>query len=280
MTQLSLEEPLSDVDFRPKKILIAVDLEQHSEQIIAYSLLVTQRIFCEYTLLHCIESGGSEEIAHQKIALLLQEIDTKYKHFANRSIQSIILAGKPADCIEQLHQIQNYNCVIIGTSNQEHSWKMGAVSQSILLNVSATILVIPPKTEFIFPNNISVLIEKSEQPNFELLSAFNTFVSYDNVFINFVFFVKNTQILEEEKALIEGYQRFFESNFTFAFIVEAVQTYINFFKYIEETYCMAAVISWDESSVFYKSLSENDLAHLPCSPKMPVLFIKKTAPTE
>ncbi len=275
MTQLPLEESHLNVTLQQKNILIAIDLEEHSEQIIAYSLLVTQRLFCKYSVLYCLGNGVSLELAHEKMTILLEKIDNKYSNFANRSLNTIILAQKPATAIQELHQIHDYNCVMVGSSNQDDSWEMGATSKGILLTVSATILVIPPKTEFIFPNNISVLIEKKEKPNLEQLVAFNKFVAYDNVFINFVFFLKNTKIMEEEKILIEGYQRFFESNFTFAFIVEAVQSYLNFFKYIEETYCTAAVILWDESSGFYKSLADNDFALVPCSPKIPVLYTKK-----
>ena len=163
---------------------------------------------------------------------------------------------------------------MVGTSNQDNAWEMGVTSKSILLTVPATILVIPPGTELVFPNNVSVLIEKKDKTNFERLSAFNNFVAYDNIFINFIFFAKNQKIMEDEKLLLEEYKVFFESNFSFAFIIEAAQTYMNFFKYVEETYCTAAVILWDESSVFYEFLAENNFALLPCSPKIPVLYIK------
>lgn len=280
MTPLSLEESPSEVKLQPRKILIAVDLKEHSEKIIVYSLLVTQRIFCEYSVLYCLESGISEELAGRKIALLLAEIDTKYGYFANRSLKSIILDEKPSTAIEQLYQIHDYNCIMIGTSNQENSWELGTTSKSILLTIPTSIIVIPPKIELIFPNSISVLIEKKDKANFELLTAFNRFVSFDNIFINFVFFAKNTKIMDDEKALIEKYQRFFESNFTFAFIVEATPTYTNFFKYIEETYCMAAVIPWDENSIFFEALKERNFVNFPCSPKIPVLYSKKKEPIE
>lgn len=275
MTPLSLEETLSDVTLQQKNILIAVDLEVHSEHIIAYSLLVTQRLFCKYSVLYCLENNVSIEMAHEKMTLLLEKIDKKYSHFANRSIKSVILEEQPLAAMQKLHKTHDYNCIMVGTSNQDNSWEMGAASKAILLNIPATILVIPPKTEFIFPNNISVLIEKKDKASFEVLSAFNRFVAYDNIFINFVLFAENKKIMEDEKKLIEEYQVFFESNFTFTFIVETVQTYINFFRYIEETYCAAAVIPWNESSVFYQSLANTNFVSLPCSPQIPVLYTKR-----
>ena len=105
MPLLSLEEPLLEETLQPKKILIAVDLREHSEQIIAYSLLVTQRIFCEYTVLHCSESEISEELVHQKMTLLLEEIESKYNYLANRSLKSIILDEKPSVAIQRLHKV-------------------------------------------------------------------------------------------------------------------------------------------------------------------------------
>lgn len=277
MESLSLDESLSEENHQPRKILIAVDLQEHSEQIIAYSLLVTQRIFCEYDVLYCLETGTSKENAQQKMALLIEQIGAKYAHFANHSLKPIIHTEKPAIAIQQLHKTRDYNCVMVGTANQESAWEMGVTSKSILLTVPTTILVIPPRTELVFPNNIGVLIEKKDRTNFERLSAFNNFVAYDNIFINFIFFAKNQKIMEDEKLLIEEYKVFFESNFSFAFIIDAVQTYGNFFKYLEETYCTAAVLPWDESSVFHKSLAESNFTHFPCSPKMPVLYIKRNS---
>lgn len=280
MTSLSLEELSSKAVLQPRKILIAIDLKENSEKIIAYSLLITQRIYCDYTVLYCLDNGLTEEIAQEKFRLLLEKIHEKYSNFANRHLKSIILNEKPVPAIEQLHQVHDYNCIMIGTKNQENAWELGTTSKAILLAISTSIIVIPPKTELVFPTNISVLIENKEISNFERLTAFNRFVSFDNIFINFVFFPKDTKIMDEEKALIEQYQSFFESNFSFAFIVDAAPTYINFFEYIEETYCTSAVITWDENSAFYMPIRESNFVKFPCSPKVPVLYAKKKEPIE
>ena len=79
---------------------------------------------------------------------------------------------------------------MIDTAKQDNSWEIVLIFQSILLTVPSSILVTPPKTELICPNNISVLIEKKGKSNFALLSVFNRFVAYDNIFINFVFLLK------------------------------------------------------------------------------------------
>jgi hypothetical protein len=268
------EEPTSEMVFQSKKILIAVDLGINSEQIIAYSLLVTQRLPCEYTLLYCLDNSITETEAQEKLAFLINQINQKYSHLPNRSIKPIIATAAPIDIIGQLHDVNHYNCIMIGSTNRVDSWEMGAVSSHILHKTPATILIIPPNTSLILPNNISVLIDSNEKANFEILSAFNKFVAYDNIFINFIFFAKNNKIIEAEKAVIEKFQSFFESNFTFAFIVEASQTYLNFFKYLEETYCMASVITWDEKSIFHQSLDSNNFTKFPCSPKIPVLYTK------
>lgn len=274
MTQNTFEETISETAHQSKKILIAVDLGVHSENIIAYALLVTQRLSCEYTLLYCLDNGINEAEAEEKINSLIALINQKYGHFPNHTLKPIISEICPTDIIQQLHEVNQYNCVVVGSSNQDESWEMGSTSSNVLYKVPATTLVIPPDTALSFPNNISVLIDTNKKANFEMLDAFNKFVAYDNVFINFVFFAENNNIVENEKIIIEKFQKFFDSNFTFAFIIEATKNYLNFFKYLEETYCMASVIAWNENSVFYQSLDKDKFLKFPCSPKLPVLYSK------
>jgi nucleotide-binding universal stress UspA family protein len=274
MKPIIIEEPPSKMVIQTKKILIAVDLGINSESTIAYSLLVTQRLTCEYSLVYCLDNGISAAEAQEKIDFLINQINQKYNHYPNHSLKTIISDGSPIEAIKQLNEIHHYNCIMVGSSNLDNSWEMGSNSSAILHKIPAPILVIPPNLTLAIPNNISVLIDYNEKSNLENLSGFNNFVAYDNIFINFIFFAKNNKIIEAEKNTIEKFQSFFESNFTFAFIIEEAQTYQNFFKYLEETYCMASVINWDEKSEFHRALLHKNFAKFPCSPKIPVLYTK------
>jgi len=262
----------SDESIRqPKKILIAVDLGPYAEVVVSYTLIATKDLVCEYTLLYCLEKEVSSIVAEEKIAQLLKKVTLQLG--SKLDIKTLIIQDSPLAAIMQLNATEAFNMLAIGTSNQLNSWTMGSISSDILVHYTGTLLAIPPVQDLNFSNNISIFIEKKEKVDFESFNSLNAFVSHFNIFINFVLFVKNAQVLCEEKLLIEEYQDYFDANITFSFVVEQEQTYLNFLKYINDTHCESAVIAWDNNTAVYQSILQDEVMY--CSPKLPILYTKR-----
>lgn len=261
---------------RIRKILIAVDLEKNSENLIMYSVVVTKRILCEYTLLYCHKEQVLDLADVEKVNLLLQNV----KKLHNVDIKSVfgqeVIAEQISDKITELHSIEQFDTIVIGTSNTPNSWKMGSVSTQILRKVAANILVVPPEIQLAFPHNISILADTEQKTDIEKLTAFNRYISQFNVFLNFVFFADSKEDLEEKQKSMRQYQTFFEANFNFNFILQAVRNLPNFLTKIEETLCESAVVAWNED---FMDVEQNSTT-FPCSPKISIFYSKSSEPTE
>ncbi|MER0441923.1 universal stress protein [Emticicia sp. W12TSBA100-4] len=261
---------------RIRKILIAVDLEKNSENLIMYSIVVTKRILCEYTLLHYHREKVLDSANVEKVNLLLQKV----KNVHNVDVKSVfgqeIATEQISAKITELHSIEHFDTIVIGTSNTPNSWKMGSVSTQILREVPANILVVPPYISLAFPQNISILADTQQKADIEKLTAFNRYISQFSVFINFVFFVDSKEDLEEKQKAMRQYQTFFEANFTFNFILQDVRNLPNFLTKIEETLCESAVIAWNEDFMNVEQNSTN----FPCSPKISIFYSKSSEPAE
>lgn len=259
-----------------RKILIAVDLEKNSENLILYSIIVTKRILCEYTLLHC----HKEKVLDPADAEKVNKLSRKVKNVHDVEIKSIfehgIVAEQISNKISELHSMESFDTIVIGTSNTEHSWKMGRISTQILRKVAANILVVPPSIQLAFSQNISILADTQQKTDIEKLTAFNRYISQFNVFLNFVFFVESKECLEEKQKAMKQYQSFFEANFTFNFILQATRNLSNFLAKVEETLCESAVIAWNED---FMDVEKNSCS-FPCSPKISIFYSKSSEPTE
>ena len=261
---------------QPRKILIAIDqLGDSSESLIAYSLLVTQNILCDYTLLYCLKTFDKAEIISKKIDNILENIKRKHIFFTDKKCNVNISSENLLEAILQFEQEIGINCLMINSSNLLDTHTMDNLAQSILFRVSSNVLVIPPNVALSFPNNIGVLIEEHEVSNLEKLTTLNVFLSaYKDIFINFVLFTDSEEILEQERKVLGEYNNFFDSNFKFTFIVQDLKDYRIFFKNIEENHSNAAVIVWNENSPFFKYYLNDTSKQFPCSPKFPVYYPK------
>lgn len=258
---------------QPRRTLIAVDLGEHAEKIISYLFLLTKDILCEYTIFHCLERETTEKEAYNCINKVLEQA----RRYLNKNSQSTfkihIVQRNLLEELQLLHTKENFGTIVIGTTNSQNSWQMGKTAQAILMNLTAGIIAVPPAIDLVFPSNASILVEKVQKSSFDFFSALHEFISHYGIFLNFVLFAKDKQELEEERKLITEYQDFFDSTITFSFIVEQEQTYLNFVKYIQGIHCEAAVLSWNEGTIAYQSSKQNGVTY--CSPKMPILFIKR-----
>jgi nucleotide-binding universal stress UspA family protein len=261
---------------RIRKILIAVDLEKNSENLIMYSVVVTKRILCEYTLLHCHKEEVLDLADVEKVNLLLQKVKDAHDVDIKSVFGQEIATEQISDKITELHSIEHFDTIVIGTANTEHSWKMGSVSTQILRKVPANILVVPPTIQLVFPHNISILADTQQKTDIEKLTAFNRYISQFNVFLNFVFFVESKECLEEKQKNMKQYQAFFDANFTFNFILQATRNLSNFLTKIGETLCESAVIAWNEDFMDVEANSSS----FPCSPKISIFYSKNSEPTE
>ena len=261
---------------RIRKILIAVDLEKNSENLLMYSVVVTKRILCEYTLFYCHQREIIDPENAEKVNLLLQKV----KEVHNVEIKSVFGQATTNEQvsrkINELHGIEKFDTIVIGTSNNSHSWRMGRISTQILRNVSASMLVVPPEIRLEFPHNISILADTEQKADIEKLTAFNRYISQFNVFLNFVFFVDSKECLEKKQNSMKQYQAFFDANFTFNFILQATRNLTNFLSKIEETMCESAVIAWNEDFMDVEADSDS----FPCSPKTSIFYSKNSEPTE
>lgn len=119
------------------------------------------------------------------------------------------------------------------------------------------------------------MIEEYKASNLEKLTALNRFISeYKDTFINFVLFADSKEILEQERKVFGKYNDFFDSSFKFTFIVQDLKKYCIFFKNIEENHGNAAVIAWNENSLFFKYYLNSKSKSFPCSPTFPVYYPK------
>ncbi|WP_305952950.1 universal stress protein [Emticicia oligotrophica] len=261
---------------RIRKILIAVDLEKNSENLIMYSIVVTKSILCEYTLLHYHREKILDSKNVEKVNLLLQKVKNVYNVDVKSVFGQEIATEQISAKITELHSIEHFDTIVIGTSNTPNSWKMGSVSTQILRKVPANILVVPPYISLAFPQNISILADTQQKADIEKLTAFNRYISQFSVFINFVFFVDSKEDLEEKQKAMRQYQTFFEANFTFNFILQAVRNLPNFLTKIEETLCESAVIAWNEDFMNVEQNSTN----FPCSPQISIFYSKSSEPAE
>lgn len=265
---------------QPRNILIAIDLfSDFSENLIAYSLLVTQNTLCDYTLLYCLKTFDTREITEKLLAVFLENIVRKHSFCVNKKIKIIVSSQNLLEAILKLEQEIGFDCVMLNPSNQPNSHTMDEFAQNILFQVPTTFLIIPSNIELTFPTNIGLLVEGYGQSNLEKLNAFNRFISeHPNVFINFVLFANTQEILDQDRKALSEYQSFFDSNFTFTFIVEDQKGYCIFLKCIEENHGNAAVIAWDENSLFFKHFLNNKQISFPCSPTFPIYYPKKKEP--
>lgn len=261
---------------RIRKILIAVDLEKNSENLIMYSVVVTKRILCEYTLLYCHQEEVLDPADVEKMNLFLQKVRNIHDVDVKSVFGQVIAAEQISDKIAELHSIEHFDTIVIGTSNTQNSWKMGSVSTQILRKVPANILVVPLEIPLVFPHNISILADTQQKTDIEKLTAFNRYISQFNVFLNFVFFVDSREDLEEKQKTMKQYQSFFEANFTFNFILQTIKNLPNFLTKVEETMCESAVIAWNED---FMDVEQNS-SSFPCSPKISIYYSKNSEPTE
>ncbi|GGD67775.1 hypothetical protein GCM10011514_34830 [Emticicia aquatilis] len=261
---------------RIRKILIAVDLEKNSENLIMYSVVVTKRILCEYTLLYCYKEKVLDPTDAEKVNLLLKKVKDVHGVEVKSILEHRISAEQISNKIAELHSIESFDTIVVGTSNTPKSWKMGSVSTQILRKVPAGILVVPPEIQLAFPHNISILADTEQKTDIEKLTAFNRYISQFNVLLNFVFFVDSKECLEEKQKTMKQYQTFFDANFTFNFILQATRNLANFLLKIEETLCESAVIAWNEDFMDVEANSNS----FPCSPKIAIFYSKNSEPTE
>lgn len=265
--------PSESQNIQPRKTLVAIDLGDCSEKNISYLFLLTRDILTEYTIFHYLEGGTTEKQAKESINKILE----RAQNYRNKAVASTfkvhIAHSNLLEDLQHLHAKENFGTIFIGTTNSKDSWQMGKNAQAILMNLSAGIIAIPPTIELSFPSNVSILVEKVQKSSFDFFSTFHQFVSHYGIFLNFVIFAKDRQALDEERKLIEEYQDFFDSTITFNFIVEQEQTYLNFLRYIEGIHCEAAVIGWYPDMTAYQSTRQNGVVY--CSPKLPILYIKK-----
>lgn len=261
---------------RTRKFLIAVDLEKNSENLLMYSVVVTKRILCEYTLLYCHQREVIAPEDDKKVNLLLQKVKNVHAVEIKSVFGQATTNEQVSKKINELHGIEKFDTIVIGTSNTPNSWKMGSVSTQILRKVAANILVVPPEIQLEFPQNISILADTQQKTDIEKLTAFNRYISHFNVFLNFVFFVDSKERLEEKKKVMQQYQTFFEANFSFNFILQTTRNLSNFLTKIEETLCESAVIAWNEDFMDIESKNSS----FPCSPKISIFYSKSSEPTE
>lgn len=261
---------------RTRKILIAVDLEKNSENLLMYSVVVTKRILCEYTLFYCHQSEIIAPEDVKKVNLLLQKVKNVHAVEIKSVFGQATSNEQVSRKINELHGIEKFDTIVIGTSNTPNSWKMGSISTQILRKVAANILVVPPEIQLAFPHNISILADTEQKADIEKLTAFNRYISQFNVFLNFVFFIDSKEDLEKKQKAMRQYQTFFDANFTFNFILQTTRNLSNFLTKIEETLCESAVIAWNEDfmNVEAKSIT------FPCSPKISIFYSKNSEPTE
>lgn len=258
---------------QPRRTLIAVDLGEVSEKIISYLFLLTKDIPCEYTVFHCLTGETTEKQAKERITQILTQARNYLGKATKSSIKIHIAQHNLIEELQLLHAKENFGTIVMGTTNTFGAWQMGTNAQAILTNLKAGIIAVPPTIDLVFPSNASILVEKVQKSSFEFFSALHEFISHYGIFLNFVLFAKDKHELEEERKLIAEYQDFFDSTITFNFIVEQEQTYLNFLKYIQGIHCESAVLSWYEGTIAYQSAEQNGVAY--CSPKMPMLFIKR-----
>lgn len=261
---------------RRRKFLIAVDLEKNSENLLMYSVIVTKRILCEYTLFYCHQREVIDPEDDKKVNLLLQKVKDVHAVEIKSVFGQATTNEQVSKKINELHGIEKFDTIVIGTSNTQNSWKMGSVSTKILRKVAANILVVPPAVSLVFPDNISILADTQQKTDIEKLTAFNRYISQFNVFLNFVFFVDSKECLEGKQKVMQQYQTFFEANFSFNFILQAARNLSNFLTKIEETLCESAVIAWNEDFVDIESNNSS----FPCSPKISIFYSKISEPTE
>jgi len=261
---------------RIRKILIAVDLEKNSENLLMYSVVVTKRILCEYTLFYCHQGEVIAPEDAEKVNLLLQKVKEAYTVEVKSVFRQATTNEQVSRKINELHGIEKFDTIVIGTSNTPSTWKMGSISTQILREVVANTLVVPPAIHLAFPNNISILADTDKKTDIEKLTAFNRYISQFNVFLNFVFFVDSKECLEEKQKTMKQYQTFFDANFTFNFILQATRNLTNFLSKIEETMCESAVIAWNADFMGVEANRNS----LPCSPKIAIFYSKNSEPTE
>ncbi|HEY1054032.1 MAG TPA: universal stress protein [Emticicia sp.] len=262
-------------NIQQRKTLVAVDLGECSEKIISYIFLLSRDILTEYTIFYCLEGKNTKKQAEQCI----EQILTQARNYLNKTVQSTIkihiVQDNLVEELQLLHAKENFDTIVMGTTNSSGLWQMGKNARAILTNLSTGIIAVPPTTELSFPSNVSILIEKVDESCFDFFNAFHEFVSHYGMFLNFVLFAKDKQALEEERKLIEVYQNFFDSVITFNFIVEQEQTYLNFLKYVEDIHCDSAVMVWCEGTTAQQSTHQDGTIY--CSPKMPILYIKRNS---
>lgn len=236
---------------------------------------MTQEIHCEYFILHCLEENNVEAEAVAKITDIFKNLKERFSCLEENTLDFIISTKKPLEAIQDLQNIHDFVSIIIGTSHHQNAWYMGETATKILVNSTTNVVVVPPQVNVAFPNNISVLIENQEEANIEKLTAFNRYASQYSFFINFVFFAETKEFLEKDKKSLEKHQHFFDANISFSYIIQSKKDLMCFFKSIEETQCDAAVVVWDENSMFLMKYLCPTNVGFPCNPNIPVYFSKK-----
>lgn len=258
---------------QPRRTLVAVDLGECSENIMSYLFLLTRDILSEYTIFHCLDGTIDEKQAHESINKILERASNYLNRGVRSTIKIYIARNNLLEELQLLHAKENFGTIFIGTANRKGSWQMGSNAQAILLNISASIIAVPPDTDLTFPSNVSILVEKLQKSSFTFLHTFHAFVAHYGIFLNFVLFANDKQELEEERKLIEEYQDFFDSTITFNFIVEQEQTHLNFLKYVEGIHCEATAMAWQDDTTAFVSAKQAGTVY--CSPKLPILYIKR-----
>lgn len=260
----------------PRRTLIAVDLGEFSERIVSHIFLVARDILSEFTIFHCLEDAVAENEAQDKINQILQRAQSYLNKDVGSKIKIHIAKNDLIEEIQLLHAKENFGTIVIGTTNNPDSWQMGHIAKAVLISIDANILTIPPGVSMMFPSNVSILVEKVQKSGFAFLNTFHEFVSHYGIFLNFVLFAKDKQALDEERKLIEEYQDFFDSAITFSFIVEQEQNYLYFLKYIEEIHSESAVLTWQKGNTAYQSANQHGVVY--CSPRLPILYMKRGEP--
>lgn len=264
---------------RARKVLIAVDLETHSEQILSYSLLAAKDLLCEFTIFHCLKIGDSPQKAQATIKTLLGNAQTQQGKSPHHTFLIHIVEGNLLEQLQELCSQKRFHSLFIGTTNQLNSWIMGSKAKDILMNIDANIIMVPPLADLSFPNNIGILVEKKGEDCLDLFRTISLYTSNYNTFINFVLFSENQQAFTEDRKVIEEYQDLFESNITFSFIVEQEPTYHNFLKYVSDIHCDSAALAWGHDSSMYESAINHETGAVFCSPKMVIFYTKLKVPS-
>lgn len=164
-----------------KKILLATDFSKASEKVIHYAVTLFDDTACEFTLLYsygmlALQGMDTSMIDNVRGLALqsMQEFLTRLKVYDNLKYHKFkfeVLATSPSSSIELLHQKNQYDLVVVGTSGLADNDIFGSEATDIIRNVPTNTLVVPYHVTIKPTKNIVLALDYHRVRNYEIFDC-------------------------------------------------------------------------------------------------------------